>query len=55
MYGRLYIVSIFRDEIAQLEKYLHFLLKEKKRGLQIKQKDIGIITPYRKQVQSINY
>ncbi|XP_052806169.1 putative helicase mov-10-B.1 [Mya arenaria] len=42
-----------RDEIAQVDKYLNKLLKEKKKGLQIKQSDIGIISPYRKQVQKL--
>lgn len=40
----------FRDEISQVQKYLDLLLKEKKAGLKINAKDIGIIAPYRKQV-----
>ncbi|XP_053381193.1 putative helicase mov-10-B.1 isoform X2 [Mercenaria mercenaria] len=42
-----------RDEISQVEKYLDLLLTEKKGGLKIKAKDIGIISPYRKQVEKI--
>ncbi|KAL4218612.1 Helicase MOV-10 [Mactra antiquata] len=42
-----------RDEIAQVEKYLHLLLNDKKKGLKVLPKDIGIISPYRKQVQKL--
>ncbi|WAR04876.1 M10B1-like protein, partial [Mya arenaria] len=42
-----------RDEIAQVDKYLNKLLNKKKKGLQIKQADIGIIFPYRKQLREM--
>ncbi|XP_045199389.2 putative helicase mov-10-B.1 [Mercenaria mercenaria] len=42
-----------RDEISQVQKYLDMLLKEKKGGQKIKPSDIGIISPYRKQVEKI--
>ncbi|KAH3800782.1 putative helicase mov-10-B.1 [Dreissena polymorpha] len=41
-----------RDEVAQIEAYLDSLLEEKK-GQKIKPSDIGIISPYRKQVDKI--
>ena len=45
----------FRDEVSQVEKYLELLLKQKKGELRIQAKDIGIISPYRKQVFSYLY
>ncbi|XP_053381191.1 putative helicase MOV-10 [Mercenaria mercenaria] len=42
-----------RDEISQVEKYLNMLLKEKKGGVRIKPSDIGVISPYRKQVEKL--
>ncbi|XP_052806170.1 putative helicase MOV-10 [Mya arenaria] len=42
-----------RDEIAQVDKFLNKLLKEEEEGINITQSDIGIISPYRKQVQKV--
>ncbi|CAH1784099.1 unnamed protein product [Owenia fusiformis] len=41
------------EEIVHVMKYVDTLLEEKKGGINIHPKDIGIITPYRKQVQKI--
>ncbi|XP_061178747.1 putative helicase MOV-10 [Saccostrea echinata] len=41
------------EEAAVVFSYVRKLLTEKRRGLRIQQKQIGIITPYRKQVQKI--
>lgn len=41
------------EEAAVVFSYVRKLLIEKKGGMQIKQQQIGIITPYRKQVQKI--
>lgn len=38
------------EEVSVVHSYVNSLLKEKKRGLKINPKDIGIISPYRKQV-----
>lgn len=39
------------EEAAIVYSYVRKLLTEKRRGLRIEQKQIGIITPYRKQVR----
>ncbi|XP_071140956.1 putative helicase MOV-10 [Mytilus edulis] len=41
------------EEVSVVHSYVNSLLKEKKRGLKINPKDIGIISPYRKQVQKL--
>ncbi|KAK3103257.1 hypothetical protein FSP39_017883 [Pinctada imbricata] len=41
------------EEATTVFNYVSSLLKEKKTGVRLKQQDIGIISPYRKQVQKI--
>ena len=38
------------EEVSIVHDYVNSLLLEKKRGMKVKPKDIGIISPYRKQV-----
>lgn len=38
------------EEVSIVWTYVNSLLTEKKRGIKVKPKDIGIISPYRKQV-----
>ncbi|XP_052790307.1 putative helicase mov-10-B.1 [Mya arenaria] len=42
-----------RDEVSQVDKYLKELLQYQKGGIKLKPSDIGIISPYRKQVDKI--
>lgn len=43
--------SIFNmDEIVVLLKYINLIMKEQINGKQVCQEDIGIISPYKKQV-----
>ncbi|XP_052789741.1 putative helicase MOV-10 [Mya arenaria] len=42
-----------RDEVSQVDKYLQELLRDQKGGIKLKPSDIGIISPYRKQVAKI--
>ncbi|WAR30935.1 M10B1-like protein [Mya arenaria] len=41
------------DEVSQVDKYLQELLRDQKGGIKLKPSDIGIISPYRKQVAKI--